>query len=205
MLRPPVLQIGGEDSAAHGMRQPRPRICERQGLWQNAPGLLARQSQKLPNAAGDSWPVLIGVFMGLLSVSRRRFAPMGVLAIAVFAVATLSEIQAQGQQGFPFDRELRMDARPLKGSKRVPFLEIAQNGAATIDLWCDSVQGQFVVAADTVTVLIGQKTQRSCTPEQAQADGELISALEQATNWRSEGEGVVLTGGRELRFRPSTN
>ena len=98
-----------------------------------------------------------------------------------------------------------MDARPLKGSKRVPFVEIAENGAATIDMWCDSVQSQFVVAADTITVLIGQKTQRNCTPEQTRADGELIDALQQATNWKREGDGVVLTGTRQLKFSRSTN
>ena len=143
--------------------------------------------------------------MGLLWVSRRWLQAGAFAAILVFAFSALAEAQAQGQQSFPFGRELRMDARPLKGSKRVPFLEIGQNGAATIDLWCDSVQGQFVVAADTVTVLIGQKTQRNCTSEQARADGELISALEQATSWKRDGEGVVLVGGRMLRFQPSTN
>ena len=82
---------------------------------------------------------------------------------------------------------------------------LLNNGAATIDMWCDSVQSQFVVSADTVTVLIGQKTQRNCTPEQARADGELLDALQQATNWKREGDGVVLIGARQLKFRPSTN
>ena len=145
--------------------------------------------------------------MSLLCSARRGRTAGAAVAIAfvAFSVAASADAQAQNQSDFPYGRELRMDARPIKGSKRVPFVEIADNGAATIDLWCDSVQGQFVVAADTVTVLIGQKTQRNCTSERARADGELISALEQATNWKREGDGVVLIGSRELRFRPSTN
>jgi hypothetical protein len=120
-------------------------------------------------------------------------------------VFSASPATAQGQSGFPFGSEMRMDARPLKGSKRVPYVEIDANGTALIDMWCDSVRSQFVIAADTVTVLIGQKTQRSSTPEQARADGELLDALQQATNWKRDGDGVILIGARQLRFRPSTN
>jgi hypothetical protein len=112
---------------------------------------------------------------------------------------------APGQGGFPYGSELRMDARPVKGSKRIPLLEVESNGAATLDLWCDSVQSQFVVAGDTVTVIIGPKTQRACSQEQTQADSDLLAALEAVTTWRREGDGVVLVGARELRFRPSTN
>ena len=138
-----------------------------------------------------------------LSCWVRRGA-MAVAAAALVALA-LQPALAQSAPGFPFGSELRMEARPLKGSKRVPFVEIAENGSAVIDMWCDSVQSQFVVAADTITVLIGQKTQRNCTPEQARADGELLDALQQATNWRREGDGVVLTGARQLKFSRSTN
>ena len=139
----------------------------------------------------------------LSSCSFRRGLSAG--AAALFVCVASMPAWAQSQPAFPFGSELRMEARPLKGSKRVPYVEIASNGAATIDLWCDSVQSQFVVSADTVTVLIGQKTQRNCTPEQARADGELLDALQQATNWKREGDGVVLIGARQLKFRPSTN
>ena len=139
------------------------------------------------------------VRQGLLAVAAVAFVSVALVSVAIEPAV------AQGAQGFPFGRELRMEARPLKGSKRVPFVEIAENGTAVIDMWCDSVQSQFVVAADTITVLIGQKTQRNCTPEQARADGELLDALQHATNWKREGDGVVLLGARPLKFRPSTN
>jgi hypothetical protein len=137
---------------------------------------------------------------------RLSFVRRGLMAVAAVAVVfSASPATAQGPSGFPFGSEMRMDARPLKGSKRVPYVEIDANGTALIDMWCDSVRSQFVIAADTVTVLIGQKTQRNCTPEQARADGELLDALQQATNWKRDGDGFVLLGARQLRFRPSTN
>jgi heat shock protein HslJ len=131
--------------------------------------------------------------------------PRGLLAGAVAGVLLSGFVHAQSASEFPFGSDLRMDARPMKGSKRVPFLQVENNGAATIDLWCNSVQSQFVVAADTVTILIGQKTERTCSPEQAQADDALLDALQQTTNWKREGDGVVLIGQQQLRFRPSTN
>ena len=42
-----------------------------------------------------------------------------------------------------------------------------------------------------------------CTPERMQADEEMLAALVQVTGWRREGEGVVLEGSKELKFRAS--
>ena len=124
----------------------------------------------------------------------------GLLISAVAAVALPA-----AAEDFPFDEELLLDAQPMRGSKRVPMLDIKPDGAVLIDLWCNSVQGQLVVAANTVTVLTGPKTDRSCTPERARGDEEVLSALEQVTTWRREGEDVVLIGPQTLRFRRATN
>lgn len=48
---------------------------------------------------------------------------------------------------FPFGSELVLDANPMRGSKKIPVVDIGQNGAAEIDLWCNSVKAQLVVAA----------------------------------------------------------
>jgi heat shock protein HslJ len=112
---------------------------------------------------------------------------------------------AVAAETFPFDEELLLDAKPMRGSKRVPMLDIRTGGAVLIDLWCNSVQGQLVVAADTITVLTGPKTDRTCTPERLRGDEEVLSALEQVTNWRREGEDVVLIGPQSLRFHRATN
>ena len=106
---------------------------------------------------------------------------------------------------FPFGKELFLDARPMKGSKRIPIIEVAENGRAAIDLWCNSVEAQLVVVNDTITVLAGQATDRPCAPERARGDQEIMEALQQVTNWRRDGDSVLLIGPRTLRFHLPTN
>jgi len=131
-----------------------------------------------------------------------RRAVVLVLGVAM-AAAAAPAIAAQSE--FPFGRELLLDAPPMKGSKRVPSLAIAENGLADIELWCSSVKGQLVVAGDTITILTGAKTERSCTPERMRGDDDVLAALTEVTNWRREGEYLVLTGARTMRFRLQTN
>ena len=130
------------------------------------------------------------------------------LCAALVVCATgcvLSGRLAAAAETFPFDQELLMEARPMPGSKRVPMLDIRPDGAVLIDLWCNSVQGQLVVAANTVTVLTGSNTDRSCSPERLRRDDEMLAALEQVTTWRREGDAVVLIGPQSLRFYRATN
>jgi heat shock protein HslJ len=126
------------------------------------------------------------------------------LALGAAATACLAPAVA-AQSEFPFGRELLLDARPMKGSKRVPMLDIDEKGLAEIDLWCNSVKGQMVVAGDTITILTGEKTERSCPPERTQADDDVLSALNEVTSWRREGDVLVLIGTRTIRFRLQTN
>ena len=131
--------------------------------------------------------------------SRRAVVVLGV------AMGAASASAAAAQSEFPFGQELLLDAPPMKGSKRVPSLDIAENGLADIELWCSSVKGQLVVAGDTITILTGQKTERSCTPERMRGDDDVLAALTEVTNWRRNGEFLVLSGPRTMRFRMPTN
>jgi hypothetical protein len=63
--------------------------------------------------------------------------------VALF-LALLLGSAAQAQE-FPYDRDLVLDARPMRGSKRVPVLSVAANGEAQIDLWCKRGSGQAVI------------------------------------------------------------
>lgn len=109
-------------------------------------------------------------------------------------------------QGFPFDHELYLDVSPMPGSKRVPGLEVRPDGRATIDLWCASGPGQVVIAADTITIIPGPMNGQQCPPERAQADDEVLRALNQVTAWRREQDVVILTGPMPpLRFHMSTH
>jgi len=119
-------------------------------------------------------------------------------------LALLFASSAQAQE-FPFDRDLILDARPMRGSKRVPILSVAANGEAQIDLWCKRGTGQAVLAGDTVTIIVRDMTEEACTPERAQADDQRIVALSQVTTWNLRGDVLTFNGGTTLRFRAASN
>jgi heat shock protein HslJ len=125
--------------------------------------------------------------------------------LVLTAAASVLSHRAPAAENFPFNEELLLDTRPMPGSKRIPVLDIRADGAVLIDLWCNSVQGQLVVVENTITVLTGPKTSRTCTPERERGDAEMLSALEQVTNWRREGDALVLVGPQSLRFHRATN
>jgi heat shock protein HslJ len=124
-----------------------------------------------------------------------------VACVLVLAVVTA----AQAQSDFPFDRDLVLDARPMRGSKRVPILSIDESGRAQIDLWCKRGEGQATIAGDTITIMPGAMNDEPCTPERAQADENMIVALTQVTGWSRRGDIVTLTGATPLRFRAAAN
>jgi hypothetical protein len=139
--------------------------------------------------------------------ARRRFGDW--LGLAVLPLVALCMLASDAlAQSFPFGRELVLDANPMRGSKKLPVLDIGDRGTAEIELWCSSVKAQLVIAANTITIITAAKAPRSCSPDLARADDDLIDVLNQATNWRMEDYALVFTGGtggRTLRFRIQTN
>jgi heat shock protein HslJ len=122
------------------------------------------------------------------------------------ALCVLTAGAASAQQNeFPFDGELILDVRPMPGSKRIPNMDIDPRGAIVVEMWCNRVDGQMVVAGDTITVMTGQPTDRPCPPERARGDADFLDALQAVTNWRREGDFVRLIGPKTLRFRVPTN
>lgn len=130
---------------------------------------------------------------------RRR------VSVACIAIALGLAQQAFAQSAFPYDRDMVLDARPMRGSKRVPILEIDANGRAQLDLWCKRGQGQASVSGDALTLTIGAMKDEPCSPERAQADEDLIAALTQVSGWQVRGDVITLTGATPLRFRLATN
>jgi hypothetical protein len=113
---------------------------------------------------------------------------------------------AAASDPFPFGSELMLDAAPMHGTKRMPMLQIDDNGSTSIDLWCTNVQAQATVGGDgTITIVPGATQPAQCTPERESVDQDLIAALTQATNWRRNGDIIELTGASTLRFRLMTN
>ena len=62
---------------------------------------------------------------------------------------------AQAEDGFPFGLEMTLDAARQPGSKRMPNLEIGDNGEVVLELWCKGGKGQFSVAGNTVIFVAG--------------------------------------------------
>jgi heat shock protein HslJ len=127
------------------------------------------------------------------------------LRLAVCVLTYGVSVTVQAQQGFPFESELLLDVGPMPGSKRIPNMDVAANGTIALEMWCNRVEGQLIVAGDTITVLTGQATNRACPPDRVRGDAELLAALTEVTSWRRQGGAVLLIGPRTLRFRVPTN
>jgi hypothetical protein len=128
----------------------------------------------------------------------------GAVAIVV-AVEGIGALPASAQDGFPFGLEMTLDAPPQPGSERVPSLEIGDSGEAKLELWCKGGKGQFSVAGNTVIFAAGPLEDRSCPPEKAQADDDLVAALSAAGTWERQDDTVSFAGPTTLRFHLNTN
>ena len=145
----------------------------------------------------------------MLRLRRRSVCSVVLLA------ASLSCVNAG--ESFPFGSELMLDAAPMPGSKRIPMLEIEDDGTASIDLWCTSLHAQATITDDSITIVPGQTAslipgqpagndaQAECDPDRQASDATLLSELGQVTKWRRNGDLVELSGGATLRFRLMTN
>jgi hypothetical protein len=126
------------------------------------------------------------------------------VALLLLAVASWPG-RAVADDGFPFGMEMTLDAARQPGSKRVPDLDIGDNGEVVLELWCKGGKGQFSVAGDTLIFVPGQLEDRNCPPTRAQADDDLVAALSEVTAWKRQGDVVSFIGPRTLRFRLNTN
>lgn len=125
--------------------------------------------------------------------------------VSVVMATSLSSGLVRADDGFPFGLEVTLDASRQPGSKRIPSLDIADNGEVVLELWCKGGKGQFSVAGNTVIFVAGPLEDRACPPARAQADDELVAALSEAATWKRQGDFVSFIGARPLRFRINTN
>ena len=125
-------------------------------------------------------------------------------AVAAVAICVVSPGTAQAQE-FPFGLEMTLEAARMPGSKRIPSLEIGDNGEVVLELWCKGGKGQFSVAGNTIVFVPGAMEHRNCPADRAQADDDLLAALSDAATWRRQGDFVTLAGSKQLRFRINTN
>jgi hypothetical protein len=123
----------------------------------------------------------------------------------VLAAAAFHSLPARAQDEFPFGMAMTLDVARQPGSKRVPHLEIGDNGEAELELWCKGGKGQFSVAGNTVIFVAGQIEDRACPPAKAQTDDGLVAALSEAGTWKRQGDFVSFIGPTTLRFLLDTN
>src|SRR5258708_9619290 len=138
----------------------------------------------------------------MISFAHRSRA--GIASLLLIATA-LHFSPAFADDGFPFGAEMQLDVGRQPGSKRIPNLEIGDAGEVVLELWCKGGKGQFSVAGNTMIFVAGAMENRTCPPDRAQADDDLIAALTEAATWKRQGEYVSFIGTRTLRFRLNTN
>jgi META domain len=124
---------------------------------------------------------------------------------ALVLVTALQVAPARADDEFPFGLEMTLDVARQPGSKRLPTLEIGDNGEVILELWCKGGKGQFSVAGNTVIFVAGPLEDRACPPARAQADDELVAGLSEAATWKRQGDLVSFMGTKPLRFRINTN
>lgn len=138
--------------------------------------------------------------MSLAPSFLRRAAIALLVGSAVFEAVPVS-----ADNGFPFGMAMTLDVARQPGSKRLPNLEIGDNGEVVLELWCKGGKGQFSVAGNTVIFLAGPLEDRTCPPARAQADDDLVAVLSEAATWKRQGDFVFFIGTKTLRFRIDTN
>ena len=82
-------------------------------------------------------------------ISFARMIKAGICTLLLLA-AVLPSSPALADAGFPFGAEMTLDVDRQPGSKRIPNLEIGDNGEVILELWCKGGMGQFSVAGNTV-------------------------------------------------------
>ena len=120
---------------------------------------------------------------------------------------------AVAAEPFPFGQELLLDAAPMRPGKRMPILTVEASGEARIDLWCRTVPARVEIADMAMKVqadplpeeLPAMQGAGQCTPERIKADEEMLASLVQVTEWRREGDTILLIGLATMKFRPATN
>jgi hypothetical protein len=136
---------------------------------------------------------------------KSAITVLGQAGAALVLVAALQAAPAQADDGFPFGLEMTLDVARQPGSKRLPSLEIGDNGEVILELWCKGGKGQFSVAGNTVIFVAGPLEDRACPPARAQADDDLVVTLGEAGTWKRQGDFVSFIGTKSLRFRINTN
>jgi len=149
-----------------------------------------------------------------LNAGRR--AVVNAVALALMICSSALGGPAQAQTEFPYDRVMLLDVAPMRPLKRVPILTVQENGSATIELWCRTANARVQVSDKTIGFEIAPlpealpqyMSEGQCSDVRVQADADMLAALAQVTEWRRQGDGILLNGPnapKPMRFRASSH
>ena len=106
----------------------------------------------------------------------------------------------------------------MRPAKRMPVLTVAENGRATVDLWCRTVVARVQVEGAAIKIETAPLPEAlpqymgdgQCNEARVAADNDMLVALAQVTEWQKRGGGVELKSAdganlAPLRFRPSSH
>jgi hypothetical protein len=144
------------------------------------------------------------------AMNRNPTATYALMIMAIL-LSCLTSIRAADE--FPYDRVLLLDVAPMRPLKRVPILTVAENGSATIELWCRTANARVQVSDNAIKIeaaplpegLPQYMSAGQCSDDRVQADNETLEALTQAIEWRRRGDGVELIGPKPMRLRASSH
>src|SRR4051812_15075047 len=122
-------------------------------------------------------------------------------ATFVITATVFQPIPAHADGEFPFGLEMTLDVARQGGSKRLPTMEIGDNGEAVLELWCKAGKGQFSVAGNTVIFVAGRLEDHACAPAGGGAGADLVAALGEGATRERHGEFVSFFGGQHPRLR----
>lgn len=146
-------------------------------------------------------------------LAGRHILSRSVIAAGLILLGAAGLRLGMAADRFPFDQDLLLNAARMGHAKRVPILNVATDGRATIDLWCRTVSGRVQLADSAMRIEPGPLPQGlpqyvidgQCTPQRMLADEQTLAALTQVTGWQRRGDAVTLTGAQTLRFRVSNH
>ncbi len=127
--------------------------------------------------------------------------------LAVLFLACVIRPLAAAENEFPFGNELMLEGESSRAHKRLPMIQVDEDGTATLDLWCGSMRTQATVGADgSIAIAPGARNNGQCDPERIAGDDGLLDMMLHLTKWRRSGDLVEFSGvPGTMRFRLMTN
>ena len=95
-------------------------------------------------------------------LAGRHILSRSVIAAGLILLGAAGLRLGMAADRFPFDQDLLLDAARMPPRQRVPILNVATDGRATIDLWCRSVSGRVQLSRTTPCTSSPARCREAC-------------------------------------------